>query len=51
MSKTEFTGTLLKERALAEYEILMKENLKGCQNYLIKKTDNDLQESIEFMSA
>jgi uncharacterized damage-inducible protein DinB len=51
VNKTEFTCTLFQERTLEECEILMKENLKGWQNYLTNKTDADLQEKIEFMSA
>jgi uncharacterized damage-inducible protein DinB len=51
VNKTEFTCTLFQERTLEECEILMKENLKGWQNYLSDKTDDDLQETIEFMSA
>jgi uncharacterized damage-inducible protein DinB len=51
VNKTEFTCTLFQERTLEECEILMKENLQGWQNYLANKTDDDLQETIEFMSA
>jgi uncharacterized damage-inducible protein DinB len=51
VNKTEFTCTLFQERTLEECEILMKENLKGWQDYLSDKTDDDLQEKIEFMSA
>jgi uncharacterized damage-inducible protein DinB len=51
VNKTEFTCTLFQERTLDECETLMKENLGGWQNYLENKTDDDLQEKIEFMSA
>jgi uncharacterized damage-inducible protein DinB len=51
VNKTEFSCTLFQERTLAECEILMKENLKGWQHYLTSKTDTDLEETIEFMSA
>jgi uncharacterized damage-inducible protein DinB len=51
VNKAEFTCMLFQERTLEECEILMKENLLGWQNYLANKTDNDLQETIEFMSA
>jgi uncharacterized damage-inducible protein DinB len=51
VNKTEFTCTLFQERTLAECEILIKENQKGWQHYLTNKTDTDLQETIEFMSA
>jgi uncharacterized damage-inducible protein DinB len=51
VNKTEFTCILFQERTLEECEILMKENLKGWQDYLSDKTDDDLQEKIEFMSA
>jgi uncharacterized damage-inducible protein DinB len=51
VNKTEFTCTLFQERTLEECELLIKENLQGWQNYLANKTDNDLQEKIEFMSA
>lgn len=51
VNKTEFTCTLFQERTLEECEQLMKENLQGWQNYLANKTDDDLQEKIEFMSA
>lgn len=51
VNKTEFTCTLFQQRTLDECEQLMKINLKGWQNYLTNKTDADLQESIEFISA
>jgi uncharacterized damage-inducible protein DinB len=51
VNKTEFTCTLFQERTLEECEQLMKENLDGWQKYLNGKTDEDLQENIEFMSA
>jgi uncharacterized damage-inducible protein DinB len=51
VNKTAFTCTLFQERTLEECEQLMKENLLGWQNYLVNKTDTDLQETIEFMSA
>ncbi len=51
VNKTEFSCTLFQERTMEECEQLMKENLTGWQNYLANKTDADLQETIEFMSA
>jgi uncharacterized damage-inducible protein DinB len=51
INKTEFTCTLFQERALEECEQLMQENLNGWQNYLTNKTEEDLQEKIEFLSA
>lgn len=51
VNKTAFTCTLFQERTLEECEQLMRENLLGWQNYLANKTDTDLQEKIEFMSA
>jgi uncharacterized damage-inducible protein DinB len=51
VNKTEFTCTLFQERTLDECETLMKENLQGWQQYLENKTDDDLKEKIEFMSA
>lgn len=51
VNKSEFTCTLFQERTLEECEQLMSENLEGWQNYLADKTDIDLQEKIEFMSA
>jgi uncharacterized damage-inducible protein DinB len=51
VNKTEFTCTLFQERNLEECEILMRENLQGWQDYLANKTDDDLQEKIEFLSA
>jgi uncharacterized damage-inducible protein DinB len=51
VNKRDFTCTLFQERTLEECEILMKENLEGWQDYLTNKTDIDLQQTIEFMSA
>jgi uncharacterized damage-inducible protein DinB len=51
VNKTEFTCTLFQERTLEDCEKLMNENLQGWQNYLENKTDDDLQEKIEFLSA
>jgi uncharacterized damage-inducible protein DinB len=51
VNKNEFTCTLFQERTLTECETLMNENLQGWQNYLENKTDDDLQEKIEFLSA
>jgi uncharacterized damage-inducible protein DinB len=51
VNKTEFTCTLFQERTLEECDWLMKENLQGWQDYLTNKTDEALQEKIEFMSA
>jgi uncharacterized damage-inducible protein DinB len=51
VNKTEFTCTLFQERTLEECEQIMQENLLGWQNYLTSKTDADLEEVIEFMSA
>jgi uncharacterized damage-inducible protein DinB len=51
LNKVKFNCTLFQERTLEECKILMKENLKGWQDYMANKTDNNLQEKIEFMSA
>jgi uncharacterized damage-inducible protein DinB len=51
VNKVGFTCTLFQERTLAECEILMNENLKGWKNYLANKSDDDLEEKIEFMAA
>jgi uncharacterized damage-inducible protein DinB len=51
VNKTAFTCTLFQERTLEECEQIMQENLLGWQNYLTNKTDADLEEVIEFMSA
>jgi uncharacterized damage-inducible protein DinB len=51
VNKTEFTCVLFQERTLEECELLIKENLIAWQHYLTNKTDLDLQETIEFMSA
>jgi uncharacterized damage-inducible protein DinB len=51
VTKTDFICTLFQERTLEECEQLMQENLQGWKKYLTDKTDEDLQEVIEFMSA
>jgi uncharacterized damage-inducible protein DinB len=51
VNKIVFTCTLFQEINLVECEQLMQENLQGWQSYLAHKTDADLQETIEFMSA
>jgi uncharacterized damage-inducible protein DinB len=51
VNKTDFTSTLFQERTLDECEILMKENLEGWKIFLANKTNDDLQEKIEFMAA
>jgi uncharacterized damage-inducible protein DinB len=50
-NKTAFTCALFQERSLNECEQVMKENLDGWKKYLTNKTDDNLQEMIEFMSA
>jgi uncharacterized damage-inducible protein DinB len=51
VTKSEFTCTLFQERTLDECEQLMKENVEGWKKYLTNKTNEDLQETIEFMAA
>ncbi len=51
VNKTEFTCTLFQERTLEACELLMKENLEGWQKYLTNKKDENLQQTIEFMSS
>ncbi len=51
VNKTAFTCALFEERTLEACEKLMDENLQGWQQYLANKTDDDLLEKIEFMSA
>jgi uncharacterized damage-inducible protein DinB len=51
VTKTEITCTLFQERNLDECSQLILTNLNGWQQYLNDKTDTDLQETIEFMSA
>jgi uncharacterized damage-inducible protein DinB len=51
VTKTAFTCTLFQERTLDECAQLMQENLTGWKQYLNDKTDADLLETIEFLSA
>jgi uncharacterized damage-inducible protein DinB len=51
VEKRDMTCTLFQERTLQECEILMKENLDGWKKYLSNKTEQDLEEKIEFISA
>jgi uncharacterized damage-inducible protein DinB len=51
VTKTEMTCTLFQERTLDECELLMNENLKGWKKYLSDKSENDLEEKIEFNRA
>ncbi len=51
VNKTAFTCTLFQERTLGECEILIAENLAGWKTYLADKSAEDLDQSIEFMSA
>jgi uncharacterized damage-inducible protein DinB len=51
VNKTEMTCTLFQERTLAECEALMAENLKDWKQFLTNKSNEDLEETIEFMSA
>lgn len=51
VNKTEMTCTLFQERTLAECEALMQENLADWRLFLSDKTETDLEEKIEFLSA
>jgi len=51
VTKTEIKDTLFQERTLAECEQLMGENRRGWSNFLENKSQADLQEKIEFLSA
>jgi uncharacterized damage-inducible protein DinB len=51
VNKTEITCTLFQERTLAECETLMVENLKDWKQFLQDKSIDDLEQTIEFMSA
>jgi uncharacterized damage-inducible protein DinB len=51
VTKTDITCHLFQERTLDACEILMEQNLNGWKAYLINKTEQDLRESIEFLSA
>jgi uncharacterized damage-inducible protein DinB len=51
VNKTAMTCTLFQERTLDECEQLMEANLIGWKKYLSNKTDADLEQTIEFMSA
>jgi uncharacterized damage-inducible protein DinB len=51
VNKIEITCTLFQERTLAECEALMTENLTDWKQFLSNKTEKDLEETIEFMSA
>jgi uncharacterized damage-inducible protein DinB len=45
------TCTLFQERTLEECEVLMNQNLEGWQEYLKDKTNENLNQTIEFMGA
>lgn len=51
VNKTEMTCTLFQDRTLAECETLMAENLKDWKQFLSNKSIEDLEKTIEFMSA
>ncbi len=51
VNKTELTCSLFQERTLDECEQLMIQNLNGWKAYLTNKTEQELEASIEFMSA
>ncbi len=51
VNKTEMTCTLFQERTLQECEILMAENLKDWKLFLRNKSSEDLEQTIEFLSA
>jgi uncharacterized damage-inducible protein DinB len=51
VNKTEMTCALFQERTLDECEQQLEANLIGWKKYLSDKTDADLEEPIEFMSA
>jgi uncharacterized damage-inducible protein DinB len=51
VNKTEMTCTLFQERTLDECEQQIEANLTGWEKYLSDKTDTDLEQPIEFMSA
>ena len=51
VNKTELTCSLFQERSLDECEQLMIQNLNGWKAYLTNKTEQELEASIEFMSA
>ena len=51
LHKTEFTCTLFQERTLDECEVLIAQNLHGWQQYLSLTSNEQLQQSIEFMAA
>ena len=51
VNRTAFTCTLFQERTLDECETLIAQNLAGWKTYLADKSTEDLDQSIEFMSA
>jgi uncharacterized damage-inducible protein DinB len=51
VNKTEMTCTLFQERTLKECETLIAENLKDWTQFLQDKSTEDLEQTIEFMSA
>jgi uncharacterized damage-inducible protein DinB len=51
VNKTEMTCKLFQERTLIECETLMADNLKDWKQFLQDKSVEDLEQSIEFMSA
>lgn len=51
LTQTEMTCTLFEERTLEDCALLMQQNLKGWQAYLANKTNDELMQTITFMSA
>lgn len=51
LNKTEMTCALFQDRTLDECETLMRENWIGWKYFLSNKSNEDLQATIEFMSA
>jgi uncharacterized damage-inducible protein DinB len=51
VNKTAMTCTLFQERTLLECEVLMAENLRDWKLFLAGKSVEDLETTIEFMSA
>lgn len=51
LTKTEMTCTSFQERTLDECEQLMQQNLDGWKLFLANKSNEDLDQTIEFMGA
>ncbi len=51
VTKTDFKTSLFEERSLDACELMIQENHKNWSTYLSNKTNNDLEETIEFMGA